>query len=161
MQTRAPPAQKELPFDVTIRAFDKDDSDFVLSSWLKANRERNSSVDNETYYKHHQILIGTLARHARIAVACDAKEPRVILGWACAEPRGSDGMFIVHFVYVKKTYRRYDIARKLVNALQYRSGEPVYCTHWSWYMPFIRERFNLIYNPYLLCIGNKLSRIYK
>lgn len=148
------------PFDIRIRAFDPDDAHFVISSWLRSYRDYKPQARDEKYYYRQQQLITTLSTRCPMAVACDAKLPGFILGWACAEPYQKGQPFIAHYAFTKLTYRNNQIAQRCFKALGWAPGMDVLVTHWTSACKKNREKYNLESDEGLLNIGGPLHNKY-
>lgn len=127
---------------VTFRDAKPDDLAFILSSWLKSHRQvgDNAWMANDVYYAIHRARF-TTALHQRVVVACDPEHEDQILGWACA---GLDG-HTVHYVYVKQVFRRFGLARRLVDRVT--DGGTFIATHVGVAHDALRTKFHVIYDP--------------
>src|SRR5271165_681887 len=96
----------------TIRLGNKEDLPFIFSTWLKSFRYSSSfakEIDNETYYKfHQQVIERILSRSPSIYIACDQLHPDTVFGYIVYEGP------VLHFAYVKKSFRKLGIARALL-----------------------------------------------
>lgn len=112
------------------------------------------------YDMEHEEIMSRLIIHSmhnygiKLAVKDD-----VILGWAC-----TDGSDVVHFIYVKKDFRRQGLASLLLKELGFSADKPTAFTHrtrvsdnlchrngplHSWfYNPYIGFRIAYINNPF-------------
>jgi hypothetical protein len=96
---------------VKIRSATSDDLPFIYSSWIKSYRHGNPAclrAGSEYFSGQHRVIERLLERGAEIRIACYSESPHLILGWMCSEPG------TIHYVYVKKPYRRLHIATQLV-----------------------------------------------
>src|SRR5436309_249818 len=84
---------------------------FVFATWLRCYRYSSAfakPIPEEVFFRfHHAVIQRILSRGASLRIAHLADEPGVILGYLVTEPG------VVHFVYVKKPFRRNGIARSL------------------------------------------------
>lgn len=106
---------------VVIRNVVAADLPFVFSTWLKAMRYSapfaNGVKDHPYYIGQQRLIAGVLSRaDTAIRVACQTADASVILGYACSEQRlaRDESLDVVHFVYVKKPFRRLGIGRMLL-----------------------------------------------
>lgn len=152
MSRAVPPDPDLIP--VRVRPFVETDTNFILKSWLRHNRQAPGFADvgERTYYYNHQLLIGGIARHARIWVACADDNPDEIWGFVCAEP-GPEDTLVVHYLYVKQRWRRFGFAKQLLRAAGWRPGVKIMATHWSEKAQSLGRRVQAEYNPYLLYKG--------
>lgn len=143
--------------DVTVcyRLFEPEDLPFVADSWVKSYRSRvvYTGVMNTLYSIGHNKLINVLKRFCKVVVACDQARPSYIIGWACARVN-KQGVFELHYVYVKDTYRQMGVATAILKHLGYREGSVIMCSHWN---RLARDIFStrdyIEYNPYLIHLG--------
>lgn len=100
---------------IALRPARPGDASFVINSWLKsyASSDAAKVLPREVYFRgQHGLITAILGREGtRVLVACMADDTDAILGWACVE--GS----VVHFTYVKQTYRRLGVAKRLLAPL--------------------------------------------
>ena len=95
-----------------IRTATESDLRFVHSSW-HTNHWRtwaHKYVEREVYKSSQDRHIDLLMARSVVTVAFFPEVPDEVLGWACVEPYPE----VLHYVYVKGTYRRMGIARGLV-----------------------------------------------
>lgn len=135
----------ELP--VLLRPLAEGDVNFVLNSWLKSYEDSGwTKVAGKAYWKGHRIAILRLIRSAHVVIACDPEDHDTILGWACTNGR------YVHYVYVKRAFRRYGLAKRLL-ADHVKMLSPVVYTHrWNPILHLIPPA-NWTYDPYPALIG--------
>jgi GNAT superfamily N-acetyltransferase len=78
-------------------------------------------MTDKTYYSRHHDVIEQLLDKSVVLVATTNEEPDVILGWACYEQgvgNESCGLPpVIHYVYVKPSFRKCGIATKLLDGL--------------------------------------------
>jgi GNAT superfamily N-acetyltransferase len=109
------PNLPEIP--LVVRPYSPEtDEGFVYDTWIKSYADACSTGHplrrNPAYCSNMRARIRmVLARESRCLVAAWADDPTVFLAWGCAEDD------VIHFVYVKKPYRRQGIGRLLVSKL--------------------------------------------
>lgn len=128
-----------------LRAGLPEDHAFVFATWLRCYK-RNSlfarRISNETFFRWHHLVIERILARSVIRVAHAADAPEVILGYSVSEPG------VVHFVYVKGSFRKLGIATALLGHL-----DPNACvfTHWTdGWEHLLRKWPNAEYNPYAI-----------
>lgn len=134
--------------EIELRVAKPEDLNFIFATWLKSYRHSSQfarRISNTVFFTwHHKVIERLIGRGAQISVAHPKGEPDVILGYGCAEL--FDGQPVVHFIYVKKPFRRMGVATKLLEGLT-----PTLFTHWTadteW---IVKKRPELMYNPYLI-----------
>jgi predicted N-acetyltransferase YhbS len=127
-----------LEVEFKIRPMRTDDEGFVFNSWLRSFR-KSVDMESKAYYLFKHSVIERLLRDSRtlMAVACD--DPDQIFGWVCFAPFEDE--YVVHYLYVKATFRKLGIGRRLIESLP-----PIgWYTHKTYGSAF----FDVDYNPYL------------
>jgi L-amino acid N-acyltransferase YncA len=93
-----------------------DELNLVFNSWCKSYRDANADTrDTPTnlYYRGQRDVIDSIL--LRFPVILVARADGVALGWICGESLASGP--VVHYCYVKSTYRRQGIALSLLSNL--------------------------------------------
>lgn len=138
--------------EIEVRDAYLDDVSFIFATLLRSYRHASAfarKISNEVFYKyHHAFLDACLKRDgSKVIVAHPKGEPNVILGYLLTETR-IDGESVIHFTYVKKSFRQMGIARALWATL---SKEKKYTiTHYTVDADWITKKYDTTYNPYLL-----------
>lgn len=140
---------------VRIRPAIEADAPFIFSSWLKSFRDHGLArpISQEVYYSEQHKLIERLLKTAKAFIACDPKDPASIYGWACFEH--VEGIFTVHYIYVKHPFRNLGIGRELLNQSGHDLQTAGLFTHWTPMGLKLHEKFNLLYHPYILINYNR------
>ena len=99
------------------------DFEFILKSWLRAHchGSKEAQLAGRHYWTHHREIAMRILARAAVLVATWAKDPSVVAGFAVTEAGR------VHFVYVRKSFWRMGIARRLLAGML--SQEGVVYTH--------------------------------
>jgi hypothetical protein len=133
------------------RPMQEDDSALVFGGWLDSLRGQMpySQMRNQTYRKGQTKVIEEILRRpdasAMIAAHPDG-EPK--FGFICGEWQGDN--FILHYIYVRSTYRQHNIASALLQFCGVRPGKtPIVASHWTRDLRHYKEKWNLTYNPWL------------
>jgi len=130
------------------------DLSFVYSSWLKSYRTSDASrrMVNDVYYGGHKRVIARLLSTSLAIVAVNPEDPDQIYGYIVYAEAA--GVPVVHYVYVKQPYRRHGIASQLfalVRKSYPQTGDlPALATHATDYYDKLRDKWNLLYNPYVV-----------
>lgn len=104
---------------------------FHGSHWAK-------SIPREVFFARHHAVVERLLEQSSLRVAHVPDDPTVILGYALVAPP------TVHYVYVKPSFRRYGIARALLDDLaRFREY-----SHATFALRDLEGRHSLTYNPY-------------
>ena len=119
----------------------------IYNSWIRSFRCAASvrDVPHTPYLKGQHKLISQLLENStcRVLLAVDVEDEGHILGWMCFEEY--EGVGVIHYVYVKSTFRRFGIGTRLVGEVE---GE-VYYTHKNSRGDKLMSKCNASYNPYL------------
>lgn len=149
---------------VAIRPMVIDDAAYVIDSWANSFRRSQvvGSVDREVYNIEQRARIDRLISRAasRVFVACDAEMTDKIRGWICFEPPGKAPTPIVHYVCVQPSYQVSGVGTALVGIARQTLADlsqPMWCTHETQPMRHIRPKWNLLYNPYLLEVTDRMA----
>ncbi len=97
--------------DLTWREMQPDERVYVLSTWIKSYAT-GGSVDAGEYARHrvndfardYAPVVRALVDRSRIAVACFADQPSLMVGWLASEGD------VVHYLATKPNYRRMGVA---------------------------------------------------
>lgn len=154
---------KEATSSFIIRDYEPQDEAFIISSWLKSFREGNGptsqrcpcgsprfpwDVPQDIYYEcHHAVVCKILQRTSTTTkVAVDPNERDLIYGYAVFEE--IPGIHVFHYIYVKKPFSDFGIARKLIESAPFEIRS-VYASHKTHVGKRLIERLGLTYCPYL------------
>lgn len=124
------------PLEFATRPMRQGDWNFVAHSWKRSYRTQKAIWPPDLYSTEMQKRLDKLSNRAQFLVAVDVEDPDQIFGWACAEPP------LLHFVFVKKAFRRQKIATTLIKQL----GGPVLCTHWTQHAKKLRDSIESLTN---------------
>lgn len=140
---------KELESKVRIRKATEADVPFIFSSWLRSYRTSRfaGEMNNTIYFSEHHKVIQRLLQSCEVYIACSEKDGTDIYGWICAER--VQGIFCLHFVYVKHTYRNLGIGKMLLNAYAHEPGLASVYTHQTVMALRLAAKFNMTYSPYI------------
>lgn len=133
---------------LTIRHANDQDIPFIFSSWLKSFRDAGlmvRSVPNTIYFTNHHKILQRLIKRSTVYVACDPKDSSQIYGYIVAEY--IDGTFVLHFIYVKQSFRKLGVGRALFNNFKH-DGTASCCSHLTKFGERMLLKYNMIYHPY-------------
>lgn len=125
----------------TARRATQEDMRFVHSSWHTSHWKTwaHKHISRAEYNAGQDRRIDLAIARSEVLVAYLPEVPDEVLGWACIEPFRE----VLHYVYVKGTYRRMGIATGLV------SGAARWYTHYA-DAPAraFAQKLNVVFNPY-------------
>jgi hypothetical protein len=141
-------SKENLP--LIIRPANENDVPFIFNSWLRSFRNGTlcRGVDNTIYFTEHHKLIERLLKTAKVQVAADANDIANILGWLCYEE--IDGIFTVHYIYTKHTFRCLGVMRQLMKDTGHDFTTAGIHTHMTEIFNRLALKYNLLYHPYVL-----------
>jgi len=138
---------KDLP--IALRQAHQGDVPFIFNSWLKSyrNSKFSKNIPTSVYFSEHHKVLEEIALNDQIYVACNTEDESQIFGYVAATE--IDGIFLLHYVYVKQPYRKIGLAKFMVESVRKKLDDLAFCTHLSNTMEKTAEKYNLIYSPYL------------
>ena len=120
------------------------DIPYLYSTWLNSYKRDSligKSVRDHIFFDNYRLVLDKIIKESKIYVACHINEPAVIYGYIVFDDD------LIHYVYVKESFRRLGIATSLYQkALEY--GPISYITHRTYAIDKLNH--NLIHNPFLL-----------
>ncbi len=127
-----------------IRPANGDDLNFIYATWLQsfwADNESSRGSAGPTFFNEYPKVVDHILAQSKTVVACKFDDPLVIYGYLVASPP------IAHYTFVKSNFRRYGIAKALLEHL--KCGETY--THRTGILQNILSTHpGRTYNPYLL-----------
>jgi hypothetical protein len=127
---------------------------WLVSYWAYIKHAR--AVTKDVYMTgQHEVVVKCLQK-ANVLLAYDLENPEFFYGWICYEStrllktRDTVPEFVLHYIYVKKSFRRCGIGRELVSRAGWARGTPMRCTHWGWRGRGIGLKFNATFDPFTL-----------
>lgn len=143
---------------IRIRRANDEDIPFIFSSWLKSFRTSwfAKLIANPIYFDQHHKVIENVLKTSEVLVACNNEDIGQIYGYICAER--IDGVFVVHFTYIKHPFRKMGIAKELLNVFDHDLGNAAFYTHHTKSAESVTSKYGFIYNPYLLMIDREKSK---
>lgn len=134
-----------------LRGPQKSDINFILSSWLKSFYSSKYNLINDQfffapdYWKYMKLLIQHIINKSLITVLVNPEDTDQIYGWACYQI--IDSKLIIHWVYVKYTFRKLGFGKHIYNALlNLISDKEIIITFKPCYYDDYKETFSHTYN---------------
>lgn len=131
---------------------EKTEIGFILKTW---GREHYKTMPRQfpqrLFFTEFGAIMAELAKRAKCAVASNPDDINQIQGFAIGKV-AEDGVFLLHFVYVRPEFRRMGLCREMCAYLGYdETKHELVATHWSDYASKIdRKGKPIIYHPYIL-----------
>lgn len=131
-----------------LRAATESDIAFIFNSWLKCYRHSDfaKEMQNEVYFAAQHKVIESLFKKSTITIACNPADATQIIGYMCHEQQ--DGVLVVHFAYVKESFRGLGVAKALLANTGHTEG-PFCYTHRTHSARKFEKKHPLVYHPYL------------
>ena len=138
------------PFSVLVRPYSNGDEGIVVANWARQIRRLDpfSAMSPEAFRRHvHQVVVPLLSR-APTVMACCPEEPSQVYGFICGETSGDEQ--VLHFLYVRSTWRRGGVATTLLRFLFPALGNQLlWFTYPARAARYHSERWRLSFNPYM------------
>lgn len=135
-----------------IRQAKPSDLNFIRDSWLKGHGASAFSKympKREVYFKNHTPIVNGILDRASVLLCVNPEDLDQIFSYMVFEIIGN--AMIIHFIYTKDVYRKLGLASILIDSIRKQMFDPsIMCTHSTECFPFLREKFGIIYNPYLI-----------
>ena len=133
----------ERVFEFVPRPMDDSSLGYVISTWERSLRPEYMDAENVDFGRAVRKRINQLILDgATFTLAVKPDDPNAIIGWICFDAHQ------VHYVYVRNTYRRVGVARRLV-ALAGVPTTPISATHLTKSARDIRATHPIRYLPQL------------
>jgi GNAT superfamily N-acetyltransferase len=121
-----------------VRAPTAEDTALIFSTWLKSCAEspQYRHIGRDLYFAVQHGIIESYIADAACAwlIAHDPENPRFVYGYLCGQvlTRASESVSpTIHFVYVKKTFRRLGVASELVTLMGATKHAAPITTTWT------------------------------
>lgn len=100
--------------DLQWREMRDEDRNYVLSSWLRSYAEGPEfrSIARGVYFELYEPVVKRLLERSTVAIAWDPALPHTVLGYLVVE-----GDSVIHYVCVKRRFRRCGIGRWMTRDL--------------------------------------------
>jgi len=134
---------------VRIRTAEPQDAALIYDTWLKSYASQNKDQPRWTVYPLHKKIIKRLLRESVTLVAAGntSESQTDIYSWMCAVR--TDNFLVLHFSFTKQMFRNRGLFKSLLEAFEWKTGDPIYCSHRGWIMKSIKDRYNFRYIPHL------------
>lgn len=124
-----------------------DAKNLIYATWLRSYQVSSlqaKHIKRDLFFaEHHKVLDSIFARNPHVRLAVLPDDPSVVLGWSVVER--ADDTDVVHYVYVKPSFRRYGIAKALLSDVQI----PFVFTHSTYGLRDLHPRLEKCeFNPY-------------
>jgi GNAT superfamily N-acetyltransferase len=135
---------KSIP--IGFREICDSDRNFVLNSWQKGLYDPQFGY---LEYAHYSTIINPFLHEimgrAHVLVVYDTTDPISIYGWCCYEEWEDE--IVIHWMYVKKTYRKLGIGKLIFSVVNPKELIPI-VTFWSKLCPDLHKKYPMLHNPF-------------
>jgi GNAT superfamily N-acetyltransferase len=131
-----------------LRAPNLDDANFIFNSWLKSYRNSAFAKPqcNTVYYSNYKAIVNNLLERGLVLVACNEEDESQVFGYIVYEDLPNDNL-LAHYIYVKHTYRKMGIAKRLISSVR-KNNNPVLISHHSKLLDTLNNDLRVIYDPF-------------
>ena len=141
--------------NVRLRTANDEDLPFIFNSWLKSFRDSYFARDipDTIYFADHHKVIERLLKNSVVMISCNEDDPSQLYGYAVGSEE--DGIFVLHFIYVKYTFRNLGIGTLLLKTFGHTGESASVYTHCNSLAIRLAAKYNFVYHPYLMFIEEK------
>ena len=132
---------------IKTRSLKEGDLNLIYSTWLKSYRSSPfaSYMSNDTYYDNHKKYLEKILHSptTEVTILCEIDDEDHIYCYMVSEK----GLPVVHYLYVKYTYRKMGFAKALMAPLL-STGQEIEITHANNNYRAFAKKYPIRYNPY-------------
>ena len=142
---------------IRLRPLIEDDLAFIFNSWLKSYRFSHlaEKITNTIYFADHHKVIERLIEDSKVVVACNEEDPSQVYGYVVGG--ALDGIALLHFIYVKHTFRNMGVGKTLLAAMGHDKEKAGVYTHHTRMADKLAAKYNFVYHPYLMFESKEVS----
>ena len=142
---------------IRLRPLIEDDLAFIFNSWLKSYRFSHlaEKITNTIYFADHHKVIERLIEDSSVVVACNEEDPSQVYGYIVGG--ALDGIALLHFIYVKHTFRNMGVGKTLLDAMGHDKEKAGVYTHHTRMADKLAAKYNFVYHPYLMFESKEVS----
>ena len=137
------------PFSVLVRPYSSGDEGIVVANWARQIRRLDpfSTMGPEVFREHVQRVVLSLLHRAPPIIAACPDYPSQVYGFLCGEAERG----VMHFLYVRSTWRQGGVATTLLRVLFPDLGnQRLWITYPARAVRYHADRWRLEYNPYMV-----------
>lgn len=114
---------------IKMRVPTEEDTSFIFNSWLKSYRSSNFAKDqcNTVFFENYKKIVSDIIERSLITIVCNPEDDNHLYGYIVFENLPGSNL-LVHYLYVKHTYRKQGIAKRLVDSVR-TSSNPILASH--------------------------------
>ncbi len=133
-----------------------DHAPFICDSWARSFMHSDvvRQVPSDIYKVEQRARMDRIIRRSVSLCLVNPKEPSYVSGYVIFEPpKDKTALPILHFILVHSNLQGRGLASQLFNLVRKTKNSDsdlIWSTHWTHPMRRVGQKWNLIYNPYLL-----------
>jgi hypothetical protein len=138
---------------IIIRNYSSKDFAFIINSWLKSYQASSSFAEDilqSVFFKFHKVIAENILNRptTTVLLAVDKEDQDIIYGYAIFE--NINNLEIFHYIYVKRGFNHFGIAKKLIESAPFLIKKGVFCSHLTRKGRKLLKKIEMVYNPYLI-----------
>lgn len=151
-------ARPDKPLQVVPMCIDH--APFICDSWARSYMHSDvvRAVPQDVYKVEQRARMDRIIRRSVSLCLVNQAEPHYISGYVIFEPpKDKVSLAILHYILVHSNLQGKGLASQLFNLVRQTKNSDsdlVWSTHWTHPMRRVGQKWNLLYNPYLLEIPN-------
>ena len=144
------------------RKFKDSDRDFVTNSLIRSFLSGSSEarqIHKDSYLRAHNKTVNGLLDNCSCTIMCDSEDSDLIYGFMIYEQLKDYD--VLHYIYVRKTFREKGLAHKMLEACKSKNGSVALSHKTDDFKPARLKKYwkdKIIYDPYLR--GNAYRRLH-
>lgn len=143
---------EQLPIVIRPSTNSGEDFAFIYNTWVQSFRNQidNKWQDYQHYKAKQSLIIQSILKRTnstKVLLASYADDPDTYLGWICYEQLTK--FKVVHYMYVKKIYKRNGIAKMLLTRAGFKIDKPIPCSHATYILDKVADKYQVLYLPEL------------
>lgn len=121
------------------------DEALIFQTWLKSYRysDECKRMNNPIFFPRFGKIIEKIMKDSIFVMACDPLDEDQVYGYLAY--KYIDDLFILHFIYLKKKYRKLGLSLKMLESV--KNNKPFVVTFANCYTDLFRD--HCIYDPSL------------
>lgn len=134
-------------FPKQLRSPHPTDLPFILNSFTESYKDsKYNPIYGMAYFYYFRLLLNKLISKSLITIICNPDDINQIYGYAIYQIK--DDKLIIHWIYIKYTFRKLGLAKYLYNILlNMVKDKEITITLKSCYYDKYKDSYNHIYQP--------------
>jgi len=135
---------------VRLRPAGQEDVNLIFNSWLKSYRSSyaTKNITSTFYFSEHHKVIERILKVGKTIIACNDEDPSQVYGYVVGDE--VDGIFVLHYLYVKHSFRGLGIGKVLFNSFDHDPTVAALYTHHTHSAHRLAAKYNMLHHPYIL-----------